>query len=203
MDGSKLMNGSENIFFRRDASNLMFEHRPVIGTKDTLFVRVSNMKQSPYRLAIEGTNLATDKTEALLIDRYTKKETTVDLASTQEYDFSVTADSTSTGDRFQIVFTKAASHGGGTAEPAEAGRMNPYPNPVVSGVPVRVDIDGTKAPWSLRLLDAGGRTVWRQTVKNPGQRRVDIDMSRMATGVYQLFMTDGKGTQSVSRLLKQ
>jgi hypothetical protein len=115
----------------------------------------------------------------------------------------VTADSTSSGDRFKIVFAKATSNGGGTVEPGEVPKMNPYPNPVVSGLPVRVDIDGTKAPWELKLMDMNGRTVWQQTVKDPASRRVDIDMSRMSTGVYQLLMTDGKGVQSVSRLVKQ
>ena len=203
-DGVKLMNASDNLGFRREGRTLVFEFHPELKGTDTLQLQLSQMQQKSFRLRVllEGFTGA-EGVQAELVDRHLKQRRELSHMDTTNVDFSVTADSTSTGDRFQIVFTKAASNGGGTAEPAEAGRMNPYPNPVVSGVPVRVDIDGTKAPWSLRLLDAGGRTVWRQTVKNPGQRRVDIDMSRMATGVYQLFMTDGKGTQSVSRLLKQ
>jgi len=203
-DGVKLMNASDNLGFRREGRTLVFEFRPELKGTDTLQLQLSQMQQKSFRLRVllEGFTGA-EGVQAELVDRHLKQRRELSHTDTTNVDFSVTADSASTGDRFQIVFTKSASHGGGTAEPAEAGRMNPYPNPVVSVVPVRVDIDGTKAPWSLQLMDAGGRTVWRQTVKDPGQRRVDIDMSRMATGVYQLLMTDGKGTQSVSRLLKQ
>jgi hypothetical protein len=203
-DGVKLMNASDNLGFRREGRTLVFEFRPELKGTDTLQLQLSQMQQKAFRLRVllEGFTGA-EGVQAELVDRHLKQRRELSHTDTTNVDFSVTADSASTGERFQIVFKKAASPGGGTVEPAEAGRINPYPNPVVPGVPVRVDIDGTKAPWSLQLMDAGGRTVWRQTVKDPGQRRVHIDMSRMATGVYQLLMTDGKGTQSISRLLKQ
>jgi hypothetical protein len=203
MDGYKLMNGTENVFFRRSGQSLMFEHRPLIKSTDTVHVRLGNMRQANYRLSIEPNRINGSGLDARLIDLYAKKDTKLSLGSTEGYDFAVTADSTSSGDRFKIVFAKATSNGGGTVEPGEVPKMNPYPNPVVSGLPVRVDIDGTKAPWELKLMDMNGRTVWQQTVKDPASRRVDIDMSRMSTGVYQLLMTDGKGVQSVSRLVKQ
>jgi hypothetical protein len=203
MDGYKLLNGSENVFFRRAGQSLMFEHRPLIRATDTLHVRIGNMRQAKYRLAIEPGQLNAGGLEARLIDIHARKEAKLSLGSTEGYDFAVTADSASSGDRFQIVFAKTATNGGGTAEPGDVSKRNPYPNPVVSGVPVRVDIDGAKAPWSLQLIDVAGRTVWQQAVKDPAQRRVDIDMSRMGAGVYQLLMTDGKGVQSVSRLVKQ
>jgi len=203
-DGVKLMNSSDNLGLRREGRTLVFEFRPEVKSTDTLYVQLSQMQQKAFRLrvALEGFTGA-EGVKAELVDRHLKQRRELSIKDTNNIDFTVTADSTSSGERFQIVFAKAVSNGGGTAEPGEVARMNPYPNPVVSGVPVRVDIDGTKAPWSLRLMDAAGRTVWQQSIKDTNQRRVDIDMSRMATGVYQLLMTDAKGVQIVSRLLKQ
>ena len=160
------------------------------------------MRQAGYRLSVEPTRFSAAGLEARLIDLYAKKEQLISLASVVGYDFNVTADSASTGDRFRIVFTKAASNGGITAEPAEMLKMNPYPNPVVPGLPVRVDLDGTRAPWNLQLIDVAGRIVWQQMVKDPTQRQLDIDMSLMGSGVYQLMMTDANGQRTVSRIVK-
>ncbi len=203
MDGSKLMNGSENIFFRRSVSNLMFEHRPAISTKDTLFVRMSNMKQSPYRLAIEGTNLATGKTEALLIDRYTKKETSVDLTALQGYDFSVTADSASTGDRFLIVFSKAAAPV--VVEPdvsAGGSGLKLYPNPVRENLRVSVNVN-VAGSYTVQVYNATGGQVWSQTGIAAGTRRVEVNTSSLNSGLYTLVLTDAKGGTIVEKFVKE
>jgi hypothetical protein len=203
MDGTKLMNGTENIFFRRSASNLMFEHRPAISTKDTLFVRMSNMKQSPYRLAIEGTNLAAGKTEALLIDRYTKKETSVDLTALQGYDFSVTADSASTGDRFLVVFSKAAAPV--VVEPdvsAGGSGLKLYPNPVHDNLRVSVNVN-VAGSYTVQVFDAAGSQVWSQTGIAAGTRRVDVNTSSLNSGLYTLVVTDAKGGTIVEKFVKE
>jgi hypothetical protein len=54
----------------------------------------------------------------------------------------------------------------------------------------------------MQLIDVRGRVIWKQTRKYTLQMQVRIDMSRMASGVNQLQMTDGKGGQTVSRLVK-
>jgi hypothetical protein len=203
MDGSKLMNGSENIFFRRNASNLMFEHRPAISTKDTLFFRMSNMKQSPYRLAIEGTNLAAGKTEALLIDRYTKKETSVDLTANQGYDFSVTADSASTGDRFLIVFSKAAAPVVVEPDVSSGGSgLKLYPNPVRDNLRVFVNVN-VAGSYTVQVYNAAGSQVWSQTGIAAGTRRVEVNTFSLNSGLYTLVLTDEKGGTIVEKFVKE
>jgi hypothetical protein len=203
MDGTKLMNGSENIFFRRNTSNLMFEHRPAISTKDTLFVRMSNMKQSPYRLAIEGANLAAGKTDALLIDRYTKKETSVDLATLQGYDFSVTSDSASTGDRFMVLFSKAASPVVVTPEqPASTKKLTLYPNPVRGKLQLSVNLNES-GPYSVQVFNMAGSEVWRQSGIAEGTRIVDINTSALGAGVYSLVLTNARGGMIVEKFVKE
>lgn len=202
-DGVKLMNATDNLGLRREGRTLVFEFRPDLKTTDTLFTTLTQMQPRSFRLrvALQGFT-ADDGIKAELVDRQLNQRTPLSLTDTTYLDFTVTADSASSGERFIVVFTKLAATGGGTAEPGEVIRMNPYPNPVVPGMPVRVDLDGQRAPWDMQLIDVAGRTVWQQSVKDAGRTQVRIDMSRMAAGVYQLLMTDGKGTQTVSRVVK-
>jgi hypothetical protein len=203
MDGSKLMNGSENIFFRRGSSNLMFEHRPTISSKDTLFVRMSNMKQSAYRLALEGTNLSGDKTGALLIDKYAKKETPLDLAGLQGYDFSVTSDSASTGDRFLVVFSRAAAPVVVTPDTdADAVGLKLYPNPVRNDLQVAVNVSMT-GPFTIQVISGNGEPVWMRSGIASGTKRVAINTSGMVSGVYHLVLTDGQGGRMVKKFVKE
>jgi hypothetical protein len=203
LDGSKLMNSSENIFFRRENRNLTFEHRPMVTAKDTLQLRMSNLQTRTYRLQVRATDFPeVDGVTAELTDRFTGKSTPISLKGLTDHAFAVTGDSLSTGDRFIIVFSKAAAPGNGTTEPGEVIRMTPYPNPVVSGLPVRVDLEAGRAPWDVQLIDATGRLVWKRTVKDATEMQVRIDMSRMGSGVYQLLMMDGKGQRTVSKVVK-
>jgi hypothetical protein len=203
LDGSKLMNSSENIFFRREARNLTFEHRPMVTAKDTLQLRMNNLQNRTYRLQVKATDFPdTDGVTAELTDRFTGKSMPINLKGVTDHAFAVTADSLSTGDRFMVVFSKSASTGNGTTEPGEALKLNPYPNPVLPGLPVRVDLEAGRAPWDMQLIDATGRLVWKRTVKDATEMQVRIDMSRMGSGVYQLLMTDGKGQRTVSKVVK-
>jgi hypothetical protein len=202
-DGYKLMNGTDNLGLRREGKTLVFEHRPELKRNDTLQTILTQMQAGQFRLRVVLQGItAEDDLKAVLVDRHIKQSFPLLLTDTTNIDFMVSADSTSFGERFMVVFTKSASIGSGPVEPVVL-KTKPYPNPVVTGIPVRVDLDGKKAPWEMRLIDASGRTVWNETVKDPNQQQVRIDMSRMKAGVYQLLMRDGKGTQTVSRLVKQ
>jgi hypothetical protein len=203
LDGYKLMNSTDNLGLRREGKTLVFEHRPEIKANDTLVTSLTQMQAGAFRLrlALEGFT-ADDGVKAELVDRQLNRRTPLSLTDTTDFGFTVTADSASSGDRFIVVFTKSASTGSGTTEPGEVIRMNPYPNPVVPGLPVRVDLEAGRAPWDVQLIDATGRLVWKRTVKDATEMQVRIDMSRMGSGVYQLLMTDAKGERIVSRVVK-
>jgi hypothetical protein len=203
LDGYKLMNSSDNLGLRREGKTLVFEHRPEIKANDTLVTSLTQMQAGAFRLrlALEGFT-ADDGVKAELVDRQLNRRTPLSLTDTTDFGFTVTADSASSGERFIVVFTKSAATGVGTAEPGELIRMNPYPNPVVPGLPVRVDLEAGRAPWDVQLIDATGRLVWKRTVKDATEMQVRIDMSRMGSGVYQLLMTDAKGERIVSRVVK-
>ena len=203
LDGYKLMNATDNLGLRREGRTLVFEHRPEIKANDTLVTSLTQLQSGRFRLRVSLEGFTRDDgIKAELVDRLLKQRTTLSLSDTTIVEFTATADSSSTGDRFIVVFTKSVSTGNGTAEPGELIRMNPYPNPVVPGLPVRVDLEARRAPWDMQLIDATGRLVWKRTVKDATEMQVRIDMSRMGSGVYQLLMTDGKGQRTVSKVVK-
>jgi hypothetical protein len=67
----------------------------------------------------------------------------------------------------------------------------------------RVALDPNKSPWSVRVVDAIGRTMWEQPATIITSGGVEIDLSNMGVGVYQLVATDAKGNRSVTSFIRQ
>jgi hypothetical protein len=204
MDGLKLLNGSDNLGFRRDGKTLVFEHHPVLGATDTLFLQLSQMRQQPFRLTIEAVGLPqSEGLRARLIDRFTGRETDIDLGGRTEMDFTIGADSASSGDRFMVVLGGVTGGITPTPELADVSGLRVYPNPLAGAGTVKVSLAGRKAPLDLRVIDALGRTVWLRSSVGTALGQVEIDMAGLAAGVYHLILTDATGGQTVSKILKQ
>ena len=205
MDGVKLLNSNDNMGLRREGRTLVFEHRPDFAATDTLQIVLSQMQRRTHTLRIACAGMqATEGYRLELVDSYTQKRHEISLSDTTNLDFTVDANLTSTGERFLIVMSKGASAAGTALEPsAPALRLRPYPNPLTGATPLRVDLDPERAPWSLRLVDISGRTLWMRTGVDGAERTVEIDMSAKAPGVYHLETTDGRGSRSASKVLKQ
>jgi hypothetical protein len=202
LDGTKMLNGSDNLGLRRDGKTLVFEHHPELTATDTLFLHLSQMRQLPYRMRMEaaGISLPTGM-NARLIDRFTGQETILDLGKPMDIDFTVGADSASSGGRFMVVFGAKAGAGVQAAEPGNTGTLKVFPNPVAGSSSVSVTLDASKAPWNLRVLDPLGRSVWQQTgVSAP---RIEIPVSGLSRGIYHLVATDATGTRTVSDIVRQ
>jgi hypothetical protein len=107
MDGSKLMNTADNLFFRRGNSNLVFEHRARVSTVDTVFIRMNNTAKLPSRLIIDGSGFSDMWLEAFLIDDQGGKPVPLKLNGVNAYDFILDAGAGSNVDRFMIVLRKA------------------------------------------------------------------------------------------------
>lgn len=202
MDGTKMLNGTDNLGFRREGKTLVFEHHPELTATDTLFLQLSQMRQVSYRMRMEAAAISLPTgMNARLIDRFTGQETIIDLGKPNDIDFTVGADSASSGGRFMVVFGAKAGVGAQTAEPGNAGTLKVFPNPVAGSSAVSVTLDAAKAPWSLRVLDQLGREVWQQTgVSAP---RIEIPVSGFSRGIYHLVATDATGTRTVSDIVRQ
>jgi hypothetical protein len=204
MDGIKMLNGSENLGFRRDGKTLVFEFHPEPTVTDTLFLHLGQMRQQSYRLKVDAQSLNIPSgMELRLIDRFTKQELSPDPKGLTEVDFTVTADSASSGERFIVVLSGKPGSGVITPEPATETPLKVYPNPIVGLNKARVALDPNKAPWSVRVVDAIGRTMWEQPATIVTSGGVEIDLSNMGVGVYQLVATDAKGNRSVTSFIRQ
>lgn len=204
MDGIKLMNGSENLGFRRDGKTLVFEFHPELTVTDTLFLHLGQMRQQSYRLKVDAQSLNIPSGMGLkLIDRFTKQESKPDPKGVTEVDFTVTADSASSGERFIVVLSGKPGVGSITDEPVLESTFKVYPNPIAGLNTAHVTLDAAKAPWNVKIIDALGRTMWEQTAATVSSGRVEIDLSNLRTGVYQLVATDGSGKQQVTSFIRQ
>jgi predicted outer membrane repeat protein len=204
LDGVKLMNGSENLGFRREGKTLVFEFHPELASSDTLFLHLGQMRQQTYRLIVDaGTLNIPAGMGLLLIDRFTKQETDLDPKGVNETDFTVTQDSASFGERFMVVLSGKAGSGNITAEPASENSLRIYPNPVVGLNKARVSLDGKRAPWNLKVMDALGRTMWEHDPAVVISGSLEVDLSNLGAGIYYLIATDTYGQRSTISFIRQ
>lgn len=102
----KLGNFGENISSFREGKKLIVEMRPMISSKDTIFLRTSNLGIKNYILKINTFDFVQLNVKAFLKDNYLNNSSPVDLNGTvNNLSFSVTSDPASASpDRFMIVF---------------------------------------------------------------------------------------------------
>lgn len=197
-DGRKFANASENISFRRSNTSLSSEHRAPVVAQDTLFVRVWNTAQSSYKLKINAQDFdLSGDLEAILQDLHTGTETTLAMdGSVNEYDFTVSSDALSSGDRFRIVFQASALG----VDPVVKQEMRLYPNPVTEGV-VHLDFGGLEqGDYGYELVNTIGQSVKAGQVKHSGSVQT-LDLGHTAAGVYILRLTHGNAVVKTSKLI--
>jgi predicted outer membrane repeat protein len=204
LDGIKLLNGSDNLGFRREGKTLVFEFHPELTVTDTLFLHLGQMRQQAYRLLVDAKALNIPSGMGLrLIDRFSKQESTPDPKGVTEIDFTVTADSASTGDRFMVVFSRAAAPVVVIPDTdADAAGLKLYPNPVRNNLQVAVNVSMT-GPYSIQVISGNGEPVWMRSGIASGTKRVAINTSGMVSGVYHLVLTDGQGVRTVKKFVKE
>jgi hypothetical protein len=290
MDGSKLLNSTDNLLMRRKGSSLVFEHRPPVTTRDTLFLRLANLPDAVSGLVLEPTNFSDMWLEAKLVDNFTGKEMPLKLNGKNRYDFSVNANTpASSGDRFMVVMGRAEAsaqlisidadakglsavdvkwsapgdrfikayeverstdgvnyaaigsvdaglnnngiysltdnspaagennyriraigiNGGAiyseiamVALKANGRDLTVYPNPVVNRMQVFVNADKA-GPYTARIVDANGRSVWQRSGVASGTRTIDVNAATLKSGVYTLVLTDAGGRMSVTKFIKK
>lgn len=197
-DGRKFANASENISFRRSNTSISSEHRMPIVAQDTLFVRVWNTSQSSYKLRIntQDFDLPGDL-EAILQDLHTGTETTLATDGTiNEYEFAVSSDALSSGDRFRIVFQASALG----VDPVTRQELKIFPNPVTEGT-VHLDFGSLEqGDYRYELVNTIGQSVKAGQVRHNGSVQA-LDLGNTAAGVYILRLTHGSAIVKTSKLI--
>lgn len=79
-----------------------------------------------------------------------------------------------------------------------------YPNPADQLISVVFSADGT-AGLNLEVLDLTGKVAWRSVLgtRAPGIQKESIDISGLASGLYNVRITDGLGGQGIKRMVVQ
>jgi autotransporter-associated beta strand protein len=190
-DGVKLMNASNNLMFRRNGTNLTFEHRPTIQDDDTLFLNLRSTNAGSYRLIIEGSNFENGHNlEAFLQDAYLNREEALKLDSAVSYDFTVDADAATSGERFRIVFHKKF-----IPPPQEIGTdFSAYPNPLRAGESLSVKFRNREAgKYTVAVYNLLGVQVQQQVLLHGGGSSVhNIALqASLPAGTYLLQVMDG------------
>jgi hypothetical protein len=107
-DVRKSLNFNENFGIKRDNIDLVLERRQQANINDTIFFQMSQVRPITYRLDIESLNMDPLITTAILEDKFTNTNTTLDLTTVNAYNFTVDASAASrAADRFRIVFRQS------------------------------------------------------------------------------------------------
>jgi len=109
-DGLKFGNINENLSLLLNGSTLCAERRPPVTDNDTIFFKLTKMRQFNYRLHIHADDISTQPVQAFLEDIYTATQTPINVDGVSQYDFVVTADPlSSAASRFRIVFRQLST----------------------------------------------------------------------------------------------
>lgn len=107
-DIKKSLNFNENFGMKRANTDVVIERKQPIDQNDTIFFHMTSLRSISYRLDVEATNMDPLITTAVLKDKYTNTNTTLDLATVNAYTFTVDANAASrAADRFSIVFRQS------------------------------------------------------------------------------------------------
>ncbi len=192
MDGQKLMNASDNIMFRRNGTNLTFEHRPLVESNDTLFLNLRSTSTGAYRLILTGSDFDnSNKLIPVLQDTYLNKEQILKLDTSVNYDFEIDGNATaSSGERFRIVFSSKA------AEPLEFDprhTIQGYPNPLRVGEQLNLKFNDRPAGnYTVVFNSLQGARVQQQVIRHAGGTAVqNIKLSsKLSSGSYLVNVLD-------------
>lgn len=192
MDGQKLMNNANNVMFRRDGASLTFEYRPTIQENDTLFLRLQSTSAGNYRLIAEASDFTSSRhLEAILQDTYLAKEQPLSLETAVPYDFSIDANTASSGDRFRIVFRAKGIVPPSDIDPKHT--INLYPNPIKAGESLNIQMHNKEAgKYTVLVYTLTGVQVHQEVILHAGGNAVqNIKLnSSLSAGTYLVNILD-------------
>ena len=104
-DAAKMTNFGENFGLQRGTTILAIERRRTIGSSDSVFFKMWNMRQVTYLLQVVATNLYKPGLTGVLEDQYLNTKTNLFLSDTTRLAFTISSDPASAAPgRFRILF---------------------------------------------------------------------------------------------------
>ena len=210
-DANKMWNISENIALIRDNNWLAIEFRPVPVLTDTLFYTMY-LKQQPYALKISTQDVPSGFPQAWLVDKYLNTRTALNTSEPLIYNFVPNSDTNSYRNRFMLVFKRTLkaipvattmSSGGATAATLE-GKVDVFPNPVVTGGKATLKFTSMKAgKYEVTVSSLDGKALTAKTIQHEGGNyNYDLQLdARWATGTYLVTIKGENGYTTTVNLI--
>lgn len=190
-DGSdvlKLSNPNETLSFITDTRSLSSEHRAPIQDKDSLTLKIAQTTANTnYKLKI-FTEDFTFSGQAFLEDTFLKTSTPIALdGSIFEYEFQITSDALSSGNRFKINFKAEAALG--TTNP-NALKLIVYPNPTTSEQGINISFENALSGYSYKIFNTAGQLIDSQNIKANNKSAHIKFQQKLSPGIYYLNIFD-------------
>lgn len=193
-DGSELLGGGVNLFaFTLDGLPVSVYGAPYDPGK-VIPLGFPCTEQRQFDIRVTRYQMDPSK-KVYLYDKYLNTTTLLDSATS--YSFQVTADTASSGNRFQLgldptVVQEAAS---------QAAAWALYPNPASDVLTLRTTRP-TNTNWNIYVCSMQGQ-VLHQDVLTRGAISTDLSVAALPAGIYQLTVRSTDGAISSLRFVKQ
>lgn len=189
-DGSdvlKLSNPNETLSFITDTRSLSSEHRAPIQDKEFLTLKLAQTTANTnYKLKI-FTEDFTFTGQAFLEDTFLKTSTPIALdGSIFEYEFQITSDPLSSGNRFKINFVASTL---GTTTP-KASSLLIYPNPTTAEKGLNISFESSSSGYYYKLFNPAGQLIEANSISVNNKLGHIAFNSYLKSGVYYINLYD-------------
>lgn len=189
-DGSdvlKLSNPNETLSFITDTRSLSSEHRAPIQDKEFLTLKLAQTTANTnYKLKI-FTEDFTFTGQAFLEDTFLKTITPISLdGSIFEYEFQITSDPLSSGNRFKINFVASTL---GTTTP-KASSLLIYPNPTTAEKGLNISFESSSSGYYYKLFNPAGQLIEANSISVNNKLGHIAFNSYLKSGVYYINLYD-------------
>ena len=187
-DVQKLSNPNEMLSFITDTRSLSSEHRAPIQDKEFLTLKIAQTTANTnYKLKI-FTEDFTFTGQTFLEDTFLQTSTPIALdGSIFEYEFQITSDPLSSGNRFKINFKAEAALG--TTNP-NASKLIVYPNPTTSEQGINISFENALSGYSYKIFNTAGQLIDSQNIKANNKSAHITFQQKLSPGIYYLNILD-------------
>lgn len=196
-DVPKISNPSETLAFYTDTRSLSSEHRAPIQNNDFLMLRLTlTTENSNYKLKIFTEDFSYTG-QALLQDLFLNTITPFSVdGSVFEYDFVVTADALSSGNRFKIIFQNTLSNSTFSQE----NNFVIYPNPTTFEQGIHISTQQPSSEiYEYRIYNCLGQVIETNKITFDNQLTNISFSQKLNQGIYFLNIYDNQNVLQSSK----
>ena len=204
LDAIKLSNFGENIAISKGNKDLAVERRNNIGSADTIFYKLGQLKVQQYEFEFTPENISRPGLKAFLEDNYLQTRNPVSLTRTTRIRFNIfnSPGSTAPG-RFRLVFRQRdmpVTHN--SIEREIQKNIVVYPNPVINKTLQLVFNNQVFGKYRVQLISQSGQVVLQQEINVSGNYfSRSLQLPSIVTGTYQLVIIGADGSKTSQQVI--